>query len=201
MEEDLRYPVGKFSWDAPEPSAEDRKRLIAEIAEAPSKLRAAVAGLTPQQLETPYRAGGWTVKQVTHHVPDSHMNAYVRFKLALTEDMPTIKPYLEDRWAALADSKLTQVETSLDLLDSLHQRWVQLMRSMGDADFARKFRHPEFGEMTLAKTLALYAWHGRHHAAHITALRGRMGWRTSAAKPAAKRRSAATRRSAKARKR
>ena len=139
-------------------------------------MRAAVAGLTPERFDTPYRPGGWTVRQVVHHVPDSHMNAYVRFKLALTEDEPTIKPYEEAAWAELADSASTPVDVSLTLLETLHDRWVRLLRSMTEADFARKFRHPQLGVVPLDKNLALYAWHGKHHVAHITSLRQRMGW-------------------------
>jgi uncharacterized damage-inducible protein DinB len=139
-------------------------------------LRAAVRGLSETQLDTEYRPGGWTVRQVVHHMPDSHLNSYVRFKLALTEDEPTIKPYAEDRWAELADSKATPVEVSLTLLDSLHDRWVRLLRPLGEEEWKRTFRHPSLGPMTLEKTLALYAWHGRHHVAHITELRKRMSW-------------------------
>lgn len=175
-EMDLRYPVGRFDMDAPITDA-DRPKLIALIAEAPGNLRNAVAGLSRDQLETPYRPGGWTVKQVAHHVPDSHMNAYCRFKLALTEDEPTIKPYNEAAWADLADSRRVPIEVSLDLLDALHLRWVALLRSMDPADFRRGFRHPEHGRvMTLDQALGLYAWHGRHHVAHITSLRKREGW-------------------------
>jgi len=139
-------------------------------------MRAAVAGLTPERFDTPYRPGGWTVRQVVHHVPDSHMNAYVRFKLALTENEPTIKPYEEAAWAELADSASTPADVSLTLLETLHDRWVRLLRSMTEADFARKFRHPQLGVVPLDKNLALYAWHGKHHVAHITSLRQRMGW-------------------------
>ena len=173
---DLRYPVGKFDWNAPIGEA-DFPRFIAEIAETPGALRSAVAGLSRDQLETRYRPGGWTVKQVVHHVPDSHMNAYCRFKLALTEDEPTIKPYDEAKWAELPDSQRVPIEVSLDLLDSLHQRWVALLRSMDNADFNRGFRHPERGNvLILSQVLAMYAWHGRHHVAHITSLRKREGW-------------------------
>jgi uncharacterized damage-inducible protein DinB len=132
--------------------------------------------LSEDQLNTPYREGGWTVRQLIHHVPDSHLNSYVRFKLALTEDEPTIKPYQEDRWAELADSRVTPIETSLSLLDSLHQRWILLLRSFTAADWKKTFRHPEVGVLTLDKTVALYAWHGKHHVAHITALRTSKGW-------------------------
>ena len=172
---DPRYPIGKFSYDGL-PTEEQRKKLIDDIAQAPAALRAAVRGLSPQQIETPYRDGGWTVRQVVHHVPDSHMNAYIRFKLALTEDEPTIKPYMEDRWATLPDTQAAPLEVSLALLDALHDRWVCLLRSMQPQDWQRTFRHPELGVMPLEKTLALYAWHGRHHVAHITELRKRMGW-------------------------
>jgi uncharacterized damage-inducible protein DinB len=176
QETDLRYPVGRFDWDAA-PNEADRPRLIAEIAETPGALRSAVAGLSRDQLETRYRPGGWTVKQVVHHVPDSHLNAYTRFKLALTEDEPTIKPYDEAAWAELADSQKVPIDVSLDLLDSLHVRWVTLLRSMDAADFRRALRHPEHARvLTLDQMLALYAWHGRHHVAHITALRKREDW-------------------------
>jgi uncharacterized damage-inducible protein DinB len=173
---DLRYPVGKFDWNVPV-SEDDYPRFIAEIAETPGALRSAVAGLSRDQLETRYRPGGWTVKQVVHHVPDSHLNAYCRFKLALTEDEPTIKPYEEAKWAELPDSQRVPIEVSLDLLDALHQRWVALLRSMDNADFNRAFRHPEYENvLTLRQVLAQYAWHGRHHVGHITSLRKREGW-------------------------
>jgi hypothetical protein len=132
--------------------------------------------LSTQQLDTPYREGGWTVRQVAHHVPDSHMNAYVRFKLALTEEDPVIKPYAEDRWARLGDTQATPIEVSLALLESLHSRWVGLLRSLRPEDWKRTFRHPELGLVSLEKNLAMYSWHGRHHVAHITELRKRMGW-------------------------
>jgi len=176
QETDLRYPVGRFDWDAV-PSEADRPRLIAEIAETPGALRSAVSGLSRDQLETRYRPGGWTVKQVVHHVPDSHLNAYTRFKLALTEDEPTIKPYDEAAWAELPDSQKVPIDVSLSLLDSLHVRWVTLLRSMDPAGFRRALRHPEHNRvLTLDQMLALYAWHGRHHVAHITGLRKREGW-------------------------
>jgi hypothetical protein len=172
---DLSYPIGKFSF--PESTnPEERRRWIAEIVEAPARLRAAVEGLTPAQLDSPYRPGGWTVRQVVHHVPDSHLNSYIRVKLALTEDEPTIKPYDEALWAELADTPATPVEVSLTLLEALHGRWVPLLRSLSDADFSRQFRHPELGLVRLDSNLALYAWHGKHHVAHITSLRERMGW-------------------------
>lgn len=177
---DLRYPIGKFHFDAPpkdeEKSEEQKNKFIEEIAQTPANLRAAVGGLSAQQLDTPYRPEGWTVRQVVHHVPDSHLNSYVRFKLALTEDEPTIKAYDEDRWARLADTPTTPVEVSLAMLDSLHDRWVRLLRSLRPEDWKRSFRHPERGLVTLEWNLALYAWHGRHHVAHITSLRERNGW-------------------------
>jgi hypothetical protein len=172
---DLRYPIGKFHFDGPLDD-EEKTKYLEDIAGTPAHLRAAVQGLSEQQLDTPYRPEGWTVRQVGHHVPDSHFNAYLRFKLALTEEEPTIKPYAEDRWARLADTASTPIETSLTLLDSLHDRWVRLLGSLKPDDWKRNFRHPELGLVSLEKNLALYAWHGRHHVAHITALRERSGW-------------------------
>lgn len=172
---DLQYPIGKFSFQAPL-TEDDRQRCLDDISHAPANLRAAVSGLSEDQLDTPYRPAGWSVRQVVHHVPDSHMNAYVRFKLALTEQEPTIKPYAEDRWAVLADTRTTPIEVSLMLLESLHTRWMRLLGSLAAADWKRTFRHPDLGVMNLEKTLALYAWHGRHHVAHITSLRERSGW-------------------------
>jgi hypothetical protein len=165
-----RYPIGTFTFP---PTTTEAQRLvwIAEIAEAPAKLRAAVAGLTPAQLDTPYRDGGWTVRQVVHHIPESHMNAYIRFKLALTEDQPTVKTYDEAAWANLADIQSTPVETSLKLLEALHDRWVLVLRMLDDAAFARTFRHPELGLVRLDQNLALYAWHGKHHVAHVLSVR------------------------------
>ncbi len=150
--------------------------MIDQIAAAPVRMREAIARLSPAQLDTPYREGGWTVRQVVHHVPDSHLNSYIRFKLALTEDVPTIKPYDEARWAELSDTHSTPIKTSLAMLDALHDRWVRLLRSMSETDFQRQLRHPELGTMTLDTLLALYSWHGRHHVAHITSLRQRRGW-------------------------
>jgi uncharacterized damage-inducible protein DinB len=173
--DDLRYPAGPFTFDdSITPDA--RYGCIRDIAAAPGALRLAVQGLSDQQLDTPYRPGGWTVRQVVHHVPDSHMNAYIRIKLALTEDRPTIKPYDEAAWAEIADSARTPVETSLTLLDALHSRWVILLDSMREEDFARELVHPERGLVTNDWLVQLYAWHGRHHAAHVTALRAREGW-------------------------
>jgi hypothetical protein len=172
---DPRYPIGKFSYSEP-PTSQQREELIAQIAAAPANLRAAVQGLSPQQMQTPYRDGGWTVRQVVHHVPESHMNAFIRFKLALTENEPTIKPYMEDRWAQLSDVQTTAPEVSLALLDALHIRFVDLLRAIKQEEWKRTFRHPELGVVPLEKNLALYAWHGKHHVAHITELRKKMGW-------------------------
>lgn len=176
MEADLRYPIGKCERVENLTDAQ-RRQFIDAIAEAPARLAATAAGLTPAQLDTPYRPGGWSVRQVVHHVPDSHINAYVRFKLALTEDVPAVKTYDEARWAELGDVRATPIETSLALLENLHQRWVLLLCSLAPADWERKFRHPDFGTVKLDGQIQLYAWHGRHHVAHITSLRERNGWR------------------------
>jgi hypothetical protein len=173
---DLQYPIGKFQWGGAITDAQ-REKLIEQIEQAPTQLRQAVAGLTEEQVDAPYRPDGWTVRQVVHHLSDSHMNAYVRFRLALTENEPTIKPFAQERWAALEDARTAPLELSLSLLESLHRRWVILLRSLCAADFARTFRHPEMGVVTLDKYLGMAAWHGRHHIAHITSLRDRMGWK------------------------
>ena len=172
---DLQYPIGRFKLEGA-PTDDQVHQAISDIAEAPARLRAAVEGLTSEQLDTPYRPGGWTVRQVVHHVPDSHLNSYCRFKLALTEDEPVIRAYYEDRWAELDEARTAPVEVSLALLESLHRRWVLMLKPLEPTDFARTFRHPEIGILTLAQNTCLYAWHGRHHAAHITSLRERMGW-------------------------
>jgi len=172
---DLRYPVGPFKFEGTL-SPEQRLILIDQIAATPDKMRAAVAGLSEEQLDTPYRPEGWTVRQVVHHVPDSHLNSYVRFKLALTEEHPTIRAYDENLWANTDDARTAPVEISLDLLEALHRRWVLFLRSFEDKDFSRTFNHPELGSVSVDKNVALYAWHGRHHVAHITSLRERMGW-------------------------
>lgn len=173
---DLRYPIGRFTASGAIDAAR-RAAWIDDIAAAPAAMRKAVAGLSPEQLDTPYRPDGWTVRQVVHHVPDSHLNAYVRFKLALTEPRPIIKPYDEASWAALPDSRNTPLDISLTLLETLHARWVVLLRAMTDADFARGYEHPEMDRFVpLGEALGLYAWHGRHHTAHITSLRQRSGW-------------------------
>ncbi|MEP6788116.1 MAG: YfiT family bacillithiol transferase [Acidobacteriota bacterium] len=175
MSEDLRYPLGQFDRNF-DTSTEARQRRIRTIAELPKLIAEAVAGLTETQFETPYRPDGWTVRQTVHHVADSHANAFIRFKLALTEDeTPTIKPYYEDRWAELGDSRLP-VEVSLKMLEALHYRWLTLLNSMSEFDFAKTFIHPETGEWTLEGALALYSWHSKHHTAHITQLREREGW-------------------------
>jgi len=172
---DLSFPTGKFKRPARlDPDA--RAKAIDTIAATPARLREAVRGLSDEQLETPYRPGGWTVRQVIHHVPDSHLNAYCRFKLALTEDEPTIKPYDEAMWATLPDVKAVPIETSLALLDAIHERWVAILRGMKASDFDRTLIHPESGRQSLDQVLALYAWHGPHHTAHVTGLRERMGW-------------------------
>ena len=172
---DPRYPIGKFHFDGPL-NDDQRRNALDDIANTPANLRMAVNGLSEAQFDTPYRPEGWTVRQVVHHVPDSHMNAYIRFKLALTEDEPTIKPYEQQLWADLADTRETPIEVSLTQLDSLHDRWVRLLRSLTREDWKRTFRHPELGIVSLERNLALYAWHGRHHVAHVTELRKRNGW-------------------------
>lgn len=173
--EDLRYPIGRLQRPESLPDAQ-RRRAIDVIAAAPAEMRAAVRGLDDTQLDTPYRPDGWTVRQVVHHVPDSHLNAYIRFKWALTEDTPTIKAYDEAAWAKLEDSRVTPIETSLTMLEMLHDRWVRLLRSLSPSDYSRKLIHPENGPMTLDGVLATYEWHSRHHVAHIVGLRKRSGW-------------------------
>ncbi len=173
--DDLRFPVGRHQ--RPQSlTSEQRRTAIDAIAAAPTLLRTAVSGLDERQLDTPYRPDGWTVRQVVHHVPDSHLNAYTRFKLGLTEDTPTIKPYDEAKWAQLEDSRSTPIATSLALLDAVHDRWLRVLRAMTPSDFARTLNHPENGVMNLDQMLALYEWHGRHHVAHVTNLRSRNGW-------------------------
>jgi len=172
---DPRYPIGQYN--APnEVTAAMRAQAIQEIRAAPAAVRAATEGLGDAQLDTPYREGGWTVRQVVHHVADSHMNAYVRCRLALTESEPTIKPYEESAWARLEDAASSPIEVSLRLLEPLHERWVTLLRAVKAEEFARTFRHPEHGVRTLDWMLFLYAWHGKHHTAHIAELRKQKGW-------------------------
>jgi uncharacterized damage-inducible protein DinB len=172
---DLRYPIGPFTPPV-NPTSEWRRQSIDALAQTPARLRAAVTGLSESQLSTPYRDGGWTVRQVVHHVADSHVNAYVRLKLALTESAPTIKPYQESLWARLPDSEGVSIDVSLVLLDALHTRWVSVLRSMRDEDWNREYQHPETGRHDLNYLLGMYAWHGAHHTAHVTTLRERKGW-------------------------
>lgn len=172
---DLRYPIGPFTFDG-DTSSGARSRRIAQIAALPDALGAAVAGLSERQLDTPYRPGGWTVRQVVHHVPDSHLNAYTRFKLALTEENPTIRPYHEARWAELQDTRTTPIAVSLLLLSALHERWVNLLSTLDGDDWRRPLVHPDSGQLDLDQMLAQYAWHGAHHVAHVTALRARESW-------------------------
>ena len=173
--DDLRYPVGKFTPPSANTPA-TRAAHVETLRQLPDRLRAAVNGLNDSQLDTPYREGGWTIRQVVHHFADSHSNSVIRFKNALTEDWPTIKPYDENAWAELPDSKSLPIDGSLDFIQALHARWVALLESMSEADFARGMVHPERGRFDLATTLAIYEWHSRHHVAHITRLRERMGW-------------------------
>jgi uncharacterized damage-inducible protein DinB len=171
------YPIGTFSLKDVTVAPEERAGLITAIAELPAQFRNAVQGLSEAQFDTPYRQGGWTLRQLVHHVPDSHLNAYVRFKLALTEENPTIKPYEEARWAELPDTAGTQIGVSLVLLEALHRRWVVLLKSMTDEQWSRTYFHPDHqASLRLDAILAMYAWHGKHHTAHITRLRERMGW-------------------------
>jgi hypothetical protein len=172
----LQYPIGEFIYKD-DISSEARNSYIKEIENLPAKLRNAVKGLTNEQLDTPYRHDGWTIRQVVHHIPDSHLNAYVRMKLALTEEVPTIKTYEEKEWAKLKEYYQTPVEVSLNLLESLHKRWIILLNSLEVNDFKKELRHPDWGLITLDFITAQYAWHGNHHVAHITSLRERMGWK------------------------
>jgi hypothetical protein len=172
---DLRYPIGTLQTEY-SLTVERRRQLVSEMAETPDRLRAAVDGLSEKQFDTPYRPGGWTVRQVVHHLADAQMNWYIRTKLALTEDKPTIKPYDEARWAELEDARLGPIEPSLVLLDGLYHSWVKLFDALTPAEWAHEFVHPERGVLTLEYTLPMHVWHGRHHTAHIVELRQRMGW-------------------------
>jgi len=173
-QDDLRYPIGRFAFPAlSEPAM--RADQISVLRLLPGSIQTAVSGLSTSQLDTPYREGGWTVRQLIHHIADSHANAYVRTKLALTEDWPTIKTYDEAAWARLADSTLP-IDGSIAMISALHERWVALLESLPEADFHRGYNHPELGRQELANVLALYSWHSRHHTAHITNLRKRMCW-------------------------
>lgn len=174
MSEDLRFPIGEFSSDF-ESTGALRQSFIQTIEELPNKLRKAIEGLTDGQLDTRYRPGGWTVRQVVHHIADSHLNSFCRFKLAMTEDCPTIRAFREDRWAELPDSQLP-VDPSLKIIEGVHARWAAMLNSMDSEDFARTLDHPESGEWNLDKFLGLYDWHSKHHTAHITRLRERNGW-------------------------
>jgi len=173
---DLQYPIGKFAEDV-NVTDEKRRGWINDILAAPGLLRKAVAGLTAEQLDTPYRPGGWTVRQVIHHMADSHSHVPIRFRLALTEDEPSLKGYDTNKWAELPDAKTGPVEPSLALFEAVHNRWAMLLRSMAGKDFARTFKRPDGQVNTLDRALQTYAWHGKHHAAHILALRERMGWK------------------------
>lgn len=174
--EQLRFPIGHYEPQGTV-TTEQRKQWIDDIGGLPGELAAAVEGLNDEQLDTPYRDGGWTLRQVVHHIADSHMNAYTRFKLAVTEDTPTIKPYYEDRWAELADSEHAPIGLSLQLIEALHARWTYFLGSVSPEQFDRDFVHPEHGRsMRLNYTLGMYSWHGKHHVAHITGLRNRKGW-------------------------
>ncbi len=173
--DNLRYPIGRFRPPATSiPGI--RAAQIETLRSLPEHLRAAVAGLDEAQLDTPYRDGGWTVRQVVHHLADSHANAYIRTRQALTEDWPTVKTYDEAAWANLADSRRLPVDISLAMIEALHGRWVALLESLSDEDFQKGYNHPESGRVNLAKALAMYDWHSRHHTAHITSLRTRNGW-------------------------
>jgi hypothetical protein len=172
--DDPRYPVGRFDHHAAR-TPETRQAAMEDIAALPARMREAVRGLTQAQLDTPYRPGGWTVRQLVHHVADSHMNGYIRTKLALTEENPTIKPYDQDAWSKLPDSRLP-VDLSLTILEAVHERWTAVNRSIAERDFARTFTHPELGELTLDRHVHLYGWHSRHHVGHIAGLRRREGW-------------------------
>lgn len=172
---DPRFPIGRFD-PGQEVARSERDRLVMTIAELPARLRAAVEQLDESQLDTPYRDGGWSVRQLVHHVPDSHMNAYIRFRLALTEEHPGIRTYRQERWAELPDARSAPVAVSLTLLDALHERWVLLLRAMSDEDYNRTLEHPEWGRLTLWTMLLLYEWHSRHHLAHVMHLRESAGW-------------------------
>lgn len=163
----LRYPVGKFQRLSGALDRAARQAHIKTIEDTPARLRSLTAGLADAQLETPYRPGGWTIRQVVHHVPDSHMNAYIRMKLAVTEDNPSIRTYEEQLWAELPEAKSGPVEMSLALLDALHRRWVIFLKNLTDEQFARTFAHPEWGRVTIDEAVAMYAWHCRHHTAHV----------------------------------
>jgi hypothetical protein len=175
MSDDLRYPIGRFKRTE-RLSAEERAAALGVLAKAPARFRAAVEGLTDEQLDTPYREGGWTVRQVAHHLTDSHLNAYVRIRLALTEEQPTVRPYDEKLWAELPDARTAPVYASLLILEGVHSRWVRLLRSVDESSYQRRFVHPEGYEGTIDTLIGMYAWHCNHHTAHVTGLKARMGW-------------------------
>lgn len=174
--QNLSYPIGLYEYEGPHTPTQ-RAALIAELQSLPLRLREAVSDLNDEQLDTPYRPGGWTVRQLLHHVPDSHANGYIRTKLALTEDTPTIKPYEEQHWAELSDTFVLPVEAALSLLEALHLKWVAVWQSMSEEQYQRGYFHPASQQtVSLDEQLGLYAWHSKHHLAHITALRERMAW-------------------------
>jgi hypothetical protein len=175
MSEDPRYPIGKFKKNE-RLSGEERAAALAVLEPAPARFREALAGLTDAQLDTPYREGGWTVRQLAHHLPDSHLNMYVRVRLALTEDVPTVRPYDEKLWAELPDARTAPVEASLAMLEGAHSRLVHLLRSVDESSYQRRFVHPEGYNGTIDTWIAMYAWHSKHHTAHVMGLRERMGW-------------------------
>jgi hypothetical protein len=175
LDPQLQYPIGKFTYEGPA-SQEQRNAWITQLAALPAAMEAAVAGFNDEQLDTPYRPGGWTVRQVVHHTADSHMNAYIRLHWALTEDAPLIKAYDEKAWAELPDARTAPPSVSLEILKALHRRWVLLLEALEERHWQREFRHPQYGGFSVERMLALYAWHGRHHTAHITTLRQKMGW-------------------------
>ena len=173
--EQLKYPIGKFRYEASNPN--EISNAIESISALPAKLSLAVAGLSDIQLNTPYRDGGWTIRQVIHHIPDSHLNAYIRFKLAMTEINPTIRPYGEAAWAECKDAKNGDITDSLDLLDALHRRWVSFLKSFSNEDLERTYFHPAHNKQSkLREIISMYAWHGDHHLAHITSLKLRLNW-------------------------
>ena len=175
MSDTLRYPIGRFSYN-PSEADELRQSWIGDLARLPNDLDGVIEGLSAERLDTPYRPGGWTVRQLVHHIADSHINAYVRFRLALTEDNPTVKGYDENAWAELPDSLSAPITPSLEILRGLHSRWVTLLRSLEKEQFSRTLVHSEAGPGNIDKYIGLYAWHGRHHVAHIRALRDRENW-------------------------
>jgi len=170
-----QYPIGKFTFST-DPDKQERERLIGNLEKLPSEFKASIQDLTDDQLDTPYRSGGWTVRQVVHHLADSHLNSYIRYKWTLTEDQPMIKDYNQDLWVETPDISQAPPGMSLSLLEAIHERWTYLLKTLSDKDFERIFRHPDMGEMSLNQAMPLYDWHGRHHTAQIWGLRKKMGW-------------------------